>query len=65
MDQRIKIVSGIYDINDTKLIPNIITPSFHTNNNWEKNWVFFNNNGDLNIIYKWKPLYICKINYLT
>ena len=65
MDQRIKIVSGIYDINDTKLIPNIITPSFHTNNNWEKNWVFFNNNGDLNIIYKWKPLYICKINYDT
>jgi hypothetical protein len=64
-DQRIKIVSGIYDINDTKLIPNIITPSFHTNNNWEKNWVFFNNNGDLNIIYKWKPLYICKINYDT
>jgi hypothetical protein len=65
MDQRIKIVSGTYDINDTKLIPNIITPSFHTNNNWEKNWVFFNNNGDLNIIYKWKPLYICKINYDT
>ena len=65
MDQRIKIVSGIYHINDTKLIPNIITPSFHTNNNWEKNWVFFNNNGDLNIIYKWKPLYICKINYDT
>jgi hypothetical protein len=65
MDQRIKIVSGIYDINDTKLIPTIITPSFHTNNNWEKNWVFFNNNGDLNIIYKWKPLYICKINYDT
>jgi hypothetical protein len=64
-DQRIKIVSGIYDINDTRLIPNIITPSFHTNNNWEKNWVFFNNNGDLNVIYKWKPLYICKINYDT
>jgi hypothetical protein len=65
IDQRIKIVSGIYNINDTKLLPNIITPSFQTNNNWEKNWVFFNNNGDLNIIYKWKPLYICKINYDT
>ena len=65
VDQRIKIVSGTYNINDTMLIPNIITPSFHTNNNWEKNWVFFNNNGDLNIIYKWKPLFICKINYNT
>jgi hypothetical protein len=65
IDERIKIVSGIYNINDTKLVPNIITPSFQTNNNWEKNWVFFNNNGDLNIIYKWKPLYICKINYET
>lgn len=64
-DQKIKIVSGVYNINDTKLIPTIITPSFHTDNNWEKNWVFFNNNGDLNVIYKWKPLYICKINYDT
>jgi hypothetical protein len=64
-DQRIKIVSGIYNINDTLLIPDVITPSFHTDNNWEKNWVFFNNNGDLNVIYKWKPLYICKINYDT
>jgi len=65
IDEKIKIVSGIYNINDTNLIPNIITPSFHTNNNWEKNWVFFNNNGDLNVIYKWKPIYICKINYDT
>ena len=63
MDSRIKIVSGIYNINEINLIPNIITPSFHTDNNWEKNWVFFNNNGDLNVIYKWKPIHICKINY--
>lgn len=64
-DQRIKIVSGIYNMNDSLLVPNIITPSFHTDNNWEKNWVFFNNNGELNVIYKWKPIYICKINYDT
>ena len=27
--------------------------------------MFFNNNCELNIIYKWYPLHICKINYET
>jgi hypothetical protein len=41
----------------------IIKPSFKTDYVWEKNWVFFNNNNELNIIYKWYPIYICKIDY--
>jgi len=28
-----------------------------------KNWVFFNYKNNLNIIYKWFPIYICKIDY--
>ena len=63
LSSKIKIVSGIYNLNDHKLDTNIISPSFNTDNNWEKNWVFFNNNEELNVIYKWKPIYICKINY--
>jgi hypothetical protein len=63
-DGRIKIVSEIYNPGDLELKPNIITPDFYTNNNWEKNWVFFNNNdNELNVIYKWKPIQICKIDY--
>jgi hypothetical protein len=64
-DNKIKIISDIYNLNDDKLKPTIITPSFPTDNEWEKNWVFFNNNNELNIIYKWKPLYICNIDYNT
>lgn len=41
----------------------IISPTFKTNFNWEKNWVFFENNNELNVIYKWFPIYICKIDY--
>lgn len=42
--------------------PIALTPTFKTDYIWEKNWVFFNNNGELNIIYKWSPIYICKID---
>jgi hypothetical protein len=45
------------------LTPKLIKPNFQTENITEKNWVFFNNNDSLNIIYKWYPLYICSINY--
>jgi hypothetical protein len=61
--KNIEIASNIYNIDDPILSPIGITPSFSTNNKWEKNWVFFNNNNELNVIYQWKPLYICKINY--
>ena len=63
--KNIEIASNIYNINDSKLSPIGITPSFLTKNKWEKNWVFFNNNNELNVIYQWNPLYICKINYKT
>jgi len=62
---KIGIVSNKYNLNSDKYNPMFITPSFKTTNNWEKNWVFFNNNNELNVIYKWKPIYICKINYNT
>ncbi len=42
--------------------PITLTPTFKTDYTWEKNWIFFNNNGELNIIYKWSPIYICKID---
>ena len=61
-NKKIQIVSNKFNINeDFKL--KIIIPTFKTTFNWEKNWVFFNNNGDLNVIYKWNPIYICKIDY--
>lgn len=44
---------------------NIITPSFQTDFKNEKNWVFFENNNEMFIIYKWSPLYVCKLNYET
>lgn len=62
---KIGIVSNKYNLNCDKYTSMFITPSFKTTNNWEKNWVFFNNNNELNVIYKWKPIYICKINYNT
>ena len=62
---KISIVSNKYNLNSDKYNHMFITPSFKTINNWEKNWVFFNNNNELNVIYKWKPLCICKINYYT
>jgi len=62
-NNKINIVSNIYNLNDDTLNTTIITPSFPTDYISEKNWTFFNNNGELNVIYKWKPLYICKINY--
>jgi predicted GH43/DUF377 family glycosyl hydrolase len=62
---KISVVSNKYNLNSDKYNHMFITPSFKTINNWEKNWVFFNNNNELNVIYKWKPIYICKINYNT
>ena len=59
-NNKIQIVSNTLENYDN---PIIINPTFETNFNWEKNWVFFNNNNDINIIYKWYPIYICKIDY--
>ena len=58
----INIVSNQLDINKN-YTENFIQPTFKTNFKWEKNWVFFENNGDLLVIYKWYPISICKIDY--
>ncbi len=63
-NNKIGIVSGIYNttgINDT-LVPIEIKPSF-SNNECEKNWVFFDYNGEMRVVYKWSPIEICKIDY--
>jgi len=62
LNNKIEIVSNKYSIGNN-YNPLIINPSFKTDYVWEKNWVFFNNNNELNIIYKWYPIYICKIDY--
>lgn len=60
----VKIVSDKFDpVIDNSYNCKFIVPSFKTNFNWEKNWVFFENDDDMYIIYKWNPIYICKIDY--
>jgi len=61
---KMEIVSNKYEINKD-FIPLFIKPNFKTEYTTEKNWVFFNNNNDINVIYRWFPIYICKINYET
>jgi tetratricopeptide (TPR) repeat protein len=57
----IGIVSGEYNINENKLASIYeITPFCHST--CEKNWVFVDIKQSINVIYKWHPLQICKIN---
>lgn len=65
MNDKVEIVSNEYNLEQQHYNPIIIKPSFKTEYNWEKNWVFFNNNNELNVIYKWHPIYICRIDYAT
>lgn len=56
---KIMIVNGIYDDleNAKYTIPNF------TDNNCEKNWVYYkDSNNNNNIIYQWFPLFICQLN---
>ena len=62
-DNKIKIVSDQFNIIDEKYNIKIINPTFKTYFKWEKNWVFFESNNEMYIIYKWSPIFICKINY--
>jgi hypothetical protein len=62
LNNKVQIVSNKFNA-DEDLNLKIIIPTFKTDFNWEKNWVFFNNDEDLYIIYKWNPLFICKIDY--
>jgi hypothetical protein len=59
---KIKITSSKFKLNQNYKL-NFIRPTFNTNFNWEKNWVFFENNNEMFIIYKWFPIYICEIDY--
>lgn len=57
----IGVVSGEYNVNDHKLsYIDEIRPFCHST--CEKNWVFVDIKQSINIIYKWHPLQICKIN---
>jgi len=59
-DKKIGIVIGeLSDITAPRYLPTLISPTFHTTNTWEKNWVMFGE--PVRIIYKWNPLQICKI----
>jgi len=59
---KIKITSSEFNL-DKNYEVNLINPTFKTDFNWEKNWVFFENNEEMFIIYKWYPIQICKIDY--
>ena len=61
-EDKVSIVSNKYIIGED-YNPIIIRPSFKTDNQWEKNWVFLKYQGDLHVIYQWNPMYICKIDY--
>ena len=57
----IGVVTGEYNINENKLASIYeITPFCHST--CEKNWVFVDIKQSINVIYKWHPLQICKIN---
>jgi hypothetical protein len=57
----IGVVTGEYEVNEQKLSSiNEITPFCHST--CEKNWVFVDIKQSINVIYKWYPLQICKIN---
>jgi tetratricopeptide (TPR) repeat protein len=57
----IGVVSGEYNVKEHKLSSiDEITPFCHST--CEKNWVFVDIKQSVNIIYKWYPLQICKIN---
>jgi hypothetical protein len=62
LNDKVEIVSNKFILGEA-YDPIVIKPDFKTDNNWEKNWVFFNNNEEINIIYKWSPIQICKIDY--
>jgi hypothetical protein len=59
---KVRISSAEYTMHENYKL-NFITPTFDTDYNWEKNWVFFENNNEMFVIYKWSPIYICKIDY--
>ena len=63
-NNNIGIVNGKYNLNNSELIYNEVTPNF-CNSTCEKNWVFVDYHDSTHIIYNWHPLNICKINSET
>jgi len=60
-NNKIGIVSGLYDVDNEKLDGNELTQKFN-NSQCEKNWVFVEYNNETHIIYDWYPLKICKLD---
>ena len=62
-NNKIGIVTGKYEprSDNNILISTEITPSF-TVSECEKNWVYVNTDNSLQIVYKWFPLTLCKID---
>jgi len=60
LNNKLGLVSGNYDINNTKMEINELTQNF-TETSCEKNWVFVDYNDDVNIIYDWYPMRIGKL----
>jgi hypothetical protein len=59
-NNKIGIVSGLYDVDNNKLNGNELKQYFN-NSSCEKNWVFVEYNNELHIIYEWHPLKIGKL----
>jgi tetratricopeptide (TPR) repeat protein len=57
----IGIVAGDYNTSENKL-SSIVEIKPFCQSNCEKNWVFIDYNKSINVVYKWHPLQICKIN---
>jgi tetratricopeptide (TPR) repeat protein len=59
-NNKIGIVSGLYDVENKKLDGNELKQNFK-DTQCEKNWVFVEYNNELHVIYEWNPLKICKL----
>jgi len=60
-NNKIGIVSGLYDIDNKKLNGKELTQNFN-NSSCEKNWIFVEYKDESHIIYDWHPLKICKLD---
>lgn len=59
-NNKIGIVSGIYDTNLKKLQINELKQNFN-NSDCEKNWTFVDYKNEKHIVYDWYPIKICKL----
>jgi len=60
-NNKLGVVEGKYDLNNTTLHYNEIHQTFK-NTDCEKNWVYVEFNKETHIIYNWHPLQICHLN---